>query len=1046
MPELVCRCDQEQEPRCGFCDDDLYCPQCGEMITRVFSRDTHAESKVIWIYADEEAGDFRFSLSSQARGADRREVPGFPQLDLQKSRLHVVDRFERSIEEVGPRTDGLGTEYRLKPRADLADRHDWIRLIPPEGMTAWLDALGGFHRSRFDFRICQAPQFDLRLVGDGILDDEDLEQSSWRIWKRGQLRIELHLEARTAPVHLESELALEAEHAADDRLFRIEESPAAGEQLVPGQHKTLSLVIDSRAWEDGEVKNVTLRMAYGGRRIFSKPLRLRLVALGNMVFQPDWLMLEDVRLGDRLSSRDADSPLAGLSVTNDGAEAVFLGRPRVEVEAGPAAEDWIEARWPGEMLGDELQLLEPGETRPIELSIDLSRVPVADLPPDKQLKAAISLQDELRQWRLPIRIPNLSERPVHNGWLAIDFGSTNTYAAVLAQQPGVAGSQVQPLLNPDDPERFDSVIFFEDVSEAARPVYVVGPAAAKQGEAFASAMISGMKRWLGAPGATRQWVVRDPNNREASYDVETLVKFLLADVLRRCDDALRARVERIGLSFPANFGPDRIAVLERVAQRLKADLEQESPARTLVCDRPRLDEATAVALAFVLDPGAAKRIEPLVREKRSLVVSSFDFGGGTIDTAVIRVHFDYTGNNLIFSKYASTYLGIGGDVNLGGENVTLSVQELLVARVLEVVREATAGEPTPELLLARRGEQGSLAARTNFEALWSAAERMKIALCSAVAASHPAASADAAEGSEVLSAASDESLATHLLAQLNRLRAQFFDGESRADRPLMEHERIRNALEEAVGFGRLVVSLDEIYDHEIEVDLRGGVGQSIRQRLTRCVEELCGFADRHGETIDVVVLAGASARLPLVESLIRARLPGALVEFDRQRPKSKVASGLARFLTLRQIQRQRVERIACPVDFLQQAIGIVEPASQTFVEIVPAWSPISDPNLWFAFPEVHLEYLWSSNTERKLLLWSGGDGPPQCLGTFDLSQAGVFSGDEDSAAAIANLPESLQPEHKLELRFAAGRERIELRVVDSSGTYGYWPLSLAQKN
>jgi hypothetical protein len=151
------------------------------------------------------------------------------------------------------------------------------------------------------------------------------------------------------------------------------------------------------------------------------------------------------------------------------------------------------------------------------------------------------------------------------------------------------------------------------------------------------------------------------------------------------------------------------------------------------------------------------------------------------------------------------------------------------------------------------------------------------------------------------------------------------------------------------------------------------------------------------------------------------------------------------------LQPERVQQIACPVDFLHHAIGIVEPASQTFVEIVPAWSPISDAERWFPFPAVQLEYLWSSNAERRLLLWSEEDGRPHRLGTFDLSQpAGTQSGAEQpgaeqreterSAAVIAHLPENLDPEHRLELRFAGGVGQIELRVVDARGTYGYWRL------
>src|SRR6185295_4269513 len=86
-----------------------------------------------------------------------------------------------------------------------------------------------------------------------------------------------------------------------------------------------------------------------------------------------------------------------------------------------------------------------------------------------------------RTWQLTIQIPTIQDRPIASErWLAIDFGNTNTYAAVI--HDGEEGQEILPVLGGDEPESFSSAIYFADVSQPEQPKYLVGPEASASGK------------------------------------------------------------------------------------------------------------------------------------------------------------------------------------------------------------------------------------------------------------------------------------------------------------------------------------------------------------------------------------------------------------------------------------------------------------------------------------------------------------------------------------------------------------------------------------
>ena len=1097
---MVCECENSNDPLCGFCADDLYCPQCGHAITRVFSKyerrsDDADGRRSIWIYQNPGTGAFEFALSAVGYGARREEIRGYPRLDIERSWLRESVWFDRTLDEGAIADDQESRSYVLRNERSVGGATaDPGLSIRESGEVLPLTVCGPFQNQIFELRVCRAPEFAVTLSGSGILDAGSLTHTHWQVWKRAELRVRLTIEALTAPVCLSSELRIEAASFPDGAAPRLETTLVGGAEIWPGEPVSVDMVLDTRGWTAEQEFKFVLHLPLNGCEEFAQEHTLEMISAGNLRFNSDWLSISDeLHFGEKVRLTDQKRPWTPVVVTNDGDQTVYVEPPEVVVKAGPTDQEWLRAEWADGLFHGQRRALQPRDSVELALTVDLSRMTAAHLPAPERLRAGVVFwdrqRDEPRQWDLTVILNDVRERPTYkHDWLAIDFGSTNSYAAIMD-----ASGRIVPVLASGaggaeyGDEQFPTTIFFQDVSQRDRPKYLIGHEAEAAGVECPTAVVHGMKRWIGVSEG-KTWRVRDPLRNEAEFTVEELVRLYLREVIRRCEFNRRARVSNIGLSFPANFDHRRIARLNDIAQVLAVDLTSETPTQPFKCDPPRIDEATAVTLGFTLTPEILEgKIEPLLQQRGEVVIAAFDFGGGTIDTALIRIGSDNP-DLIFFADFHSKYLGIGGDENFGGENVTLAFLELLRKRVVACLSASDLGKSVASLRLPidPPGQgHASLESRTNYDALWAAAEQLKIFQCRETSNAPPFNSASGGDssdrdardestseegsltstdatrddlpshvGSNAASAGVEAAFAagnnfadatgslnrevaqvqrarldTHLSLQLQRLSIEY-DSDSRTQkRKLADDEALQTALDAAIANGSLLVSLREVYDYRIESDLRGESNLKVLERLQKCVEEMTEFRNRAKVDVDFVVLAGASSRLPIVEQLWRKAFPKASLEFDRVHPKSKVAAGLARFLQLQAAQPERVKRVACRTDYTSAPIGIVEPSMKRFWELIEACTDAAESDRWFPLAScskpLPLQRVWVTSPTRSLHLYEKLPEGPRPFGWFDLSQP---------------LLDSISPRTVFYLRFAEGIERMELKVVDGEREVGVWPM------
>jgi hypothetical protein len=1038
----VCRCQAPSVPLCGFCEDDLYCPQCGSEITSVFCDTACPDDGVIWIYPNDR-GDFEFSLSLRCRGRDRDARETCPELDLSQSRLRVSNWFERELEQLGPRADGRAMRYRLKPRPAYLNRGTgWQNILPLAGVAADLQASGQFQSTTFALRICRSPEFSILFSGnDVLLDAAEAGATSWEVFRSDKLLLDVEFRSNFSPVYFQDygpgEGPIDVTPVGSFAAWLVDACPA-GLRLGPPQQpdqdvvwKT-SLALDTTDWEVGDRRELAfyLRGPFGVQRIVHTFHR---VAVPDLRYSSQPINIPVLHYGDVLGPRRYGGPLPDVTIENVGEAAGRSNPPRIEWETPPADESMIVAAWTRPDFNGGFS---PGDQAELDLTIDASRVPEGQLA-DRELRARIvlSMDDPQRQWTLPVVIRRVVPRPICQRRVAIDFGNTNTYLAVWSKDDA---EQVVPVLTDGDPEQFASAMYFRDVSDPEHPEYVVGPEAVRLGRACPTALVSMLKRWIGereADGSPPKRYVWDENGRDAAYDVPTLVRLFFRGVLARCEDMLHEKVARIGVSLPTNSSPRRNAAFRAILDDLAGRMTAETPSRQLECAERDIDEATAVTMAFVLDPENLKKEikSRLADGRRSLVVASVDVGGGTIDTALIRVNFDCNLEHVEFARFGSEYLGLGGDSQFGGDNVTVAILEILSKRLRRILQEVGESTPAgvPELRLAMPGEGQSRDARGNFDVLWNAAELIKFHLC-APDGDGDCVAQSASEGRRVLR--------EQLNVAMHELTARYANtGSGYREQPLLQEPALRERLQEAIDNDELLCTLDEAYRHAIQRDLRGRSGYTVFDRLERCIVDLAGFAGRHSTEIDFIILAGAGSRLPLVQELLAAHLPGVDVCVDIQRAKSKVAYGLVRYFELNEKAPDHVRGLRFASQYTPWPIGLREPGTRAFKQVVPACSPVDDPRAWHPFPEgLRVQDVWNSNQARRIELYCRwGQNRVELLGTFDLKRPGDQSSRD---ASEPQLPDEMPQDNSVAIRFAGGLEAIELKVCIAGRTFGFWRM------
>ena len=170
-----------------------------------------------------------------------------------------------------------------------------------------------------------------------------------------------------------------------------------------------------------------------------------------------------------------------------------------------------------------------------------------------------------------------------------------------------------------------------------------------------------LKRWLLANAQEWKtiWTFRTPKGQAYESTPDQLILLFLRKVILECEKTLRKTVNRIVLSYPANFSPRARKRFDEILARLeshrlethpvlKEDLRRRKAARSgsdhEICLVERVstldsspDEASAVAIGFVHDQERFRmETKELLGDDRIFLVASFDFGGGSINSRLLE--------------------------------------------------------------------------------------------------------------------------------------------------------------------------------------------------------------------------------------------------------------------------------------------------------------------------------------------------------------------------------------------------------------------------
>jgi hypothetical protein len=576
----VCKCELRNDPLCGFCLDDIYCPQCGQQITSVFCDDQRSAGEPILIYPDVASGDFRFCLSLECRGPNREPQVAPAVLDLERSVVEAPEWFERRFERIGERDDGKATWYRLNPRPDLArfGAH-WTCSLPINGVPVTLVAQGDFPDTTIEFLACRSPEFAIRIKGDGILPADDIESDVWEVWKAEKLELDLEIEAITAPVHLDRDIGIETNPPFETRIqpalpphgwlipselcpgpprdgMPCPRSQYLGEggdsrlclgaphlnQLCPGQPWTTKLVVDCSRWEPERRQELALRLWIHSFGALETRHVLRMGLPINLEFPVERVEIEDARYGDHLRSGAPGSPIPPLSIANVGQAPIYLRPPQVQLTDGPthasgAAGFGLQVAWAGAQAWGEGRLLAPGDQADISLTFDLREIPEGSLG-NHETRGFLVISDDLRTWRLPFVIHPVTPRPASERPLAIDFGNPNADAARCSPDVEAAAEL----------EARQEAQIWAEVEEQMHRLKEAESGARREAERLAAVMAEVRREYYACREAAMDWTrtARSEHDRELERELDSLqhradvVKQRLAE--SRCE--LRAAEQR----------------------------------------------------------------------------------------------------------------------------------------------------------------------------------------------------------------------------------------------------------------------------------------------------------------------------------------------------------------------------------------------------------------------------------------------------------------------------------------------------------------------
>lgn len=827
---MICRRCQRWDPRPG----DRFCSWCG----------------------------LRFSGFLVTPEPSRAPLDGFPP----PFRLTVRNPLNEPADVLACRTTASwlqfdlpehGVPFRLKPGQDatLYLRADASHAGPSGGRAlAVLETSRGEESAWFEL----VPEAEVRIETGGyevFLDNRDLEQNFVRItvsrgetellaaaiepaeWARvqlvGDMEFPVQLDARQQP---DCYLRLQFDEAA--LLRRVSQFPAEYEGVLKLEFEDRERVVPFRIrcwrppeiwiWEEGDA-------VWTFRAGLSSPL---------------FLTVENGHPQNQELSR-GNAPLEILRV-----EACQLDGspvPWLIPEDAPCLTMQIDG----------------GQRRKIRFQVHTAgHAGAAGAPPGRHavlIRLWTNRPDPLKELRVEVRVEPMR---AFDGVLALDFGTSNTCCAVMdRQRDGYRLLELDSREHNPAPAVMPTVIQYLERDVVEIGAVVDAKAADPQ---VAASTVRSLKRLLGRPDRTA-WLELTGARDQATIQlhVREAVADYLREIRKRVQEEVQARIDRLIVTYPARF---RLQQLRQLLGAVREAFGDE-------CRIETVQEPVAAALDHIVSGG------PDTEDQ--FVLGVFDFGGGTTDLSLLRVHRSVESG---ITNVRAKLLGSTGRW-FGGEDVT----RFVLSHALEKCR-ALARNDQPDAVIPADVEDEDdpvrrYYARRNHFNLHQWAEMTKLLLVE-----------HGDEHMDKLPSVPDI---------LPRLRLWVLSSDNFTDREF-PHEELKPSL----------TALNTYVSREVN---------EMADLLERLIQQ-CGES-----RLDVLVMSGKSSAMPAVASTLQTRFPNCRLAMALNLKECVVAGACAR------------DRIAEAPDMLLEVeeltttptrIGLEDPARGLFWEWFPVGKPI----------------------------------------------------------------------------------------------------------
>jgi hypothetical protein len=256
-----------------------------------------------------------------------------------------------------------------------------------------------------------------------------------------------------------------------------------------------------------------------------------------------------------------------------------------------------------------------------------------------------NLDESTMKWKYFDVKLKIKKAPVYNGVVAIDFGTTNSCVAwVDKEQPEI--------FKFDENEILKSVVFFEN-----EKIYHIGLDAYKNYKLHPTLGVRSIKTFL---GKEQQFELVDTvNKRSFKKTADEIIRIFMNEIIKRMQEKIKMKIKRLILTIPIDFISNQQKTMKNILKNY---------------DIKWLPEPIAYVYSFIKcdDKDRRQEIEKQLESSKKVYILNIDFGGGTIDLALVKLQIDPSGSYIIPSVVA-----YDGRENIGGDLIDKKIRSLI---------------------------------------------------------------------------------------------------------------------------------------------------------------------------------------------------------------------------------------------------------------------------------------------------------------------------------------------------------------------------------